>query len=87
MELQPERFAMTRTLAISDNLHTQLETAAREQGFRGIEQLLEAWQERYSELRRRREVVDRINARRARLFASHGEMPDSTELIREDRGR
>ncbi len=78
---------MTQTLAISDTLYAQLEAAARERGCHGIEQLLEAWQERERELRQRRQVVDQINARRARLFASYGEMPDSTELIREDRSR
>jgi hypothetical protein len=39
------------------------------------------------ELRRRREVGRRIEALRQRIFAEQGEMPDSIELIREDRAR
>lgn len=39
------------------------------------------------ELRRRAEVVRRIDENRERLFLKYGTMPDSTELIREDRDR
>lgn len=38
-------------------------------------------------LSRRQEVVQRIDALWERLFAKYGEMPDSVELIREDRAR
>lgn len=52
-----------------------------------IEQLLEEWEQRYSEIRRRHEAVREIHELRERIFAKHGVMPDSTELIREDRER
>lgn len=39
------------------------------------------------ELERRREVGRRIEALRRRIFVEQGEMPDSADLIREDRAR
>lgn len=38
-------------------------------------------------LSQRREAVGRIDALREQLFAKYGEMPDSVELLREDRAR
>jgi len=82
---------MSQTLVISDTLYTQLQTTARARGLDSIEELLrqlvEMWQSRVSELRRRQEVVHRIDALRERLFAKYGEMTDSVELIRADRER
>jgi hypothetical protein len=49
--------------------------------------LLEEWEERESEIRRRHKVVGEIRELRERIRAKYGEMPDSTELIREDRER
>ena len=78
---------MSRTLRISDDLYVQLEATVQMRGLSSIEQLLEEWQSREAGLLRRREAVRKIDALRERLFATYGEMPDSVELIREDRTR
>jgi metal-responsive CopG/Arc/MetJ family transcriptional regulator len=82
---------MSQTLTIPDTLYAQLENTARTRGLSSVEeliqQLFEAWQFRVDELRRRQEVVSRIDALRERLFATYGEMADSVELIRADRAR
>ena len=78
---------MSQTLTISDTLYTRLEQAARERGFASIEQLLETWQAFDAERQRRRHIVQRIDQIRERMFTTYGEMPDSVELLREDRAR
>ncbi|MFQ6115589.1 MAG: ribbon-helix-helix protein, CopG family [bacterium] len=82
---------MSQTLIISDTLYARLEATARARGLSSIEelieQLIEMWQSGVDELRRRQEVVGRIDALRKRLFATYGEMMDSVELIRADRER
>jgi hypothetical protein len=78
---------MSQTLTISDMLYTRLEQAAREHGFASIEQLLETWQAFDVERQRRQQIVRRIDQVREQLFTSYGEMPDSVELLREDRAR
>ncbi len=78
---------MSQTLTIPDVLYLQLETTARMRGLKSIEQLLELWQSRENERHQRQETVRRIDALRERIFATYGEMPDSTALIREDRER
>lgn len=78
---------MSQTLSISDELFAKLEVAARQRGLPGVEQLLEEWQTNEENCSQRVEAVKRIDALRARLFASYGEMPDSAALIREDRER
>jgi len=78
---------MSQTLTISDQLHTELEAAARARGFDSIERLLEYYRANDEELRRRQEAVHRIDEIRHRIYDIHGEMPDSVDLIREDRGR
>jgi hypothetical protein len=77
---------MSQKLTISDALYMRLEAEAQLRGL-SIEQLLEEWERKESELSRRREAVREINALREQLFAKYGEMPDSAELIREDRER
>ena len=84
---------MSQTLTIPDDLYARLEESARRRGMT-IEEMLSAWpiggQDsgiEDAELRRRREAVARIDATRAALAARYGEMPDSTDLIREDRAR
>jgi hypothetical protein len=64
-----------------------LAAAARERGLANVEQLLEQWQADEEERSQRRRVVAEIDALRERLAATYGEMPDSAELIREDRER
>ena len=78
---------MSHTLTIPDALYAQLETTALSHGLESVEQLLEVWQSKENEIRRRRETIRRIDALRERLFAAYGEMPDSVALIREDRER
>ncbi len=82
---------MSRTLTISDELYERLDAKARRQRV-SIEDLLLSWQgpeedDVAMELRRRRSAVARIEATRAELAARYGEMPDSVEIIREDRAR
>jgi len=76
---------MSRILKISDELYACLEAEARLRGFDSIEQLLEQWQA--PENFQRKEVVRQIDDLRERLFVKYGEMPDSVELLREDRAR
>jgi predicted ATP-binding protein involved in virulence len=75
-----------QTLTISESLYNRLAAVAQLREV-GIEQLLEEWERRYSEIRRHHEAVREINELRERIFAKHGVMPDSTKLIREDRER
>jgi len=82
---------MSRTITVSDELYARLEEAARRRGVIGVEQLLENVADPPApdadELRRRGEVVAAIDAHRAEMLQKYGVMPDSTELIREDRER
>jgi len=78
---------MGRTVTISDDLYEKLTMAMQERGLQSIEQLLELWQADEAERQRRQEVVRTIDALRDRLYAQYGKMPDSVELIREDRVR
>ena len=78
---------MSRTLTISDELYARLETEARLRGLGSVERLLEALGQNENDLARREETVRRIDDLRGRLYAQHGELPDSTDLIREDRAR
>ncbi len=75
-----------QTLTISNALYGRLQAEAQLRGV-SIEQLIETWEERESEILRRHKVVSEIRELRERIRAKHGEMPDSTELIREDRER
>jgi hypothetical protein len=78
---------MSRTLTISDELYARLAAEARERGLTGVEELLEQWQTTESSLLPRKEVVRGIDYLRNRLLAKYGEMPDSVELLRQDRAR
>ncbi len=77
---------MSQTLTISDALFRKLQEEARRRGLDGVESILNDLLDQ-DELRRRREAVHRIDEIRGRIFAEHGEMPDSIDLIREDRAR
>lgn len=82
---------MYQTLNLSERLYQQLEATARSGGFDSIEdfiqKLIEVWQARVEELRRRQEQVRRIDALREQFAAKYGTMNDSVELIRADRER
>jgi hypothetical protein len=75
---------MNQTLTISESLYGRLEAEARLRGV-SIEQLLEEWERRESEIKRRQEAGQRVNEIFERMSAKYGVMPDSVELIREDR--
>jgi hypothetical protein len=78
---------MGKTLNISDDLYDRLDQAARQRGLKNVEQLLETWQSYQGDLHKRQKVVERIDALRERFFSTYGQMPDSVDLICEDRGR
>jgi hypothetical protein len=78
---------MSRTIKISDELYAKLEAEAQMRGLNSVEQLLEQFQTPETESLRRKEVVRQIDDLRDRLFAKYGQMPDSVELLREDRAR
>ena len=74
---------MSVTLTISEKTYEKLKTVANRKGFEDIEKFLDEWEE--LELANRREVVDRIIEFQNKMGEKYGVMPDSTELIREDR--
>jgi len=87
---------MNQTLTISENLYGRLQTGAQLHGLsveQLIEQLFEEWERKDAELKRRKdaelkrreEAVDRVNEIYERMRAKYGQMPDSVELLREDR--
>lgn len=78
---------MSQTLTISDTLYAKLETTVDRLGLSSIEHLLEIWQQNEDERFRRQSAVRHIDLLRENLFTRYGQMPDSVDLIREDRGR
>lgn len=78
---------MSRTLTISDELYDRLKAEAQARGLASIELLLEERQRNEANSDQRADVVRRIDELRESLFAKYGQMPDSTELLREDRAR
>jgi len=78
---------MNHTISLSDPLYAWLQEEARKRGLNSIEELLESWKADDREQRQRRELVGRIKAFQQELRAKYGELPDSAELIREDRER
>lgn len=77
---------MSRTLTISDELYARLEKEAQMRGL-SIERLIEEWERNEANLLQRKDVVREIDTLRERLFFKYGEMPDSSDLVREDRAR
>jgi hypothetical protein len=75
-----------QTLTISVELYERLVAEAQLRGIT-IEQLLEEWERKDSEIRRRQEAGQRADEIFERMAAKYGMMPDSAELIREDRER
>jgi hypothetical protein len=78
---------MSRTLTISDELYERLEGEARSRGLDSVERLLEAVSGNELDRDTRAAAVNNIDELRARLSAKYGEMPDSTEMLVEDRAR
>ena len=78
---------MSQALRISDELYTKLARAAANDGVPSIEILLENWNCRAEEIKRRTDAVKQIDAVRTHLQQIYGEMPDSVPLLHEDRAR
>lgn len=78
---------MSRTLTISDELYERLESEARKRGVKTVEELLDRFESVETDIAVRENVVRQIDLLRERLFARYGQMPDSVELVREDRSR
>jgi len=78
---------MSQMLEISDSLYMRLQTETRRRGLDKIEELLELWHPDIDDLNDRQQIVHRIDALRKQLCTRYGLMPDSTDLIREDRER
>jgi hypothetical protein len=78
---------MSRTLTISDEAYERLEAEARSRGLTTVEELLDGLQIPQADLARRERVVREIDHLREGLFARYGQMPDSVDLLREDRAR
>ena len=86
---------MSRTITVPDHVYDRLEAEARARGLKSIEQLLEQLPLARAEcdpltdeeLKRRHEVVARTVALQEELSRKYGMMPDSVDLIREDRER
>jgi len=78
---------MRRTLTISDELYSRLEAEAHRRGLKSVEELLDRIQIPEAELARREDVVREIDHLHERLLATYGQMPDSVDLLREDRAR
>ena len=78
---------MSRTLTIPDELYERLEAEARARGLDSVERLLDEFGRNGIDLHQRSATVSGIDSTRERLHAKYGEMPDSVELVREDRAR
>lgn len=78
---------MSRTLHISDELYKRLEANARERGFANVERMLEDQGGNGFDAQQRQDAVRGIDDLRKLLASKYGEMPDSTDSIRNDRAR
>ena len=80
---------MSRTITIADDLYERLDAAARARGL-SIDQLLRSWPADDQAAARQNhgaDALERVAVLVDELSRRYGEMPDSTELIREDRAR
>jgi len=76
---------MSVTLTVSEETYLKLQNIARHNGFEDVGNFLDHWED--SEISNRAEVVDDIRKFREQMKEKYGVMPDSTEIIREDRMR
>ncbi|MBA3784780.1 MAG: hypothetical protein H0X15_04460 [Acidobacteria bacterium] len=76
---------MSVTLTISEETYQKLKNIAQSRGFEDVGKFLDEWEE--LELANRREVVDGILKFHKKMKEKYGVMPDSTEILREDRMR
>jgi quinol monooxygenase YgiN len=83
---------MSVNINVSDETYNKLKISAQIRGKKNVEHLLEEWEdeqtvERQNELKRRKEAGKEIRKLQKKMHEKYGVMPDSTELIREDRNR
>lgn len=84
---------MSKTLTVSDKTYKLLKYLARKREMKSVEEFLEGFfkgleaGEREKELESRHEQVERIKAFQRKMAEKYGVMPDSVDLIREDRNR
>ena len=87
---------MSVTINIPEKIYKSLEHQAQKLELESVEQLLEELTEQFEEvesveredkLAKRHQIVDGIAAFRKRMKEKYGVMPDSTEILREDRMR
>ena len=76
---------MSVTLTVSEKTYQKLENVARRKGFEDVGKFLDEWEN--IELANRHEVVDKIIEFQTRMGEKYGVMPDSAELVRENRER
>jgi len=76
---------MSVTITVSEKTYQRLQSIAYNKGFENIENFLDQWEE--PEASNRREVVDEILKFHEKMKEKYGIMPDSTEILREDRMR
>jgi len=76
---------MSVTITISDEAFQKLQNIAQSKGFEDVEKFLDGWEE--LETANRREVVNGILEFHEKMKEKYGVMPDSTEILREDRMR
>jgi hypothetical protein len=78
---------MGHTITIPDDIYDRLDMEARAKGL-SIEQLLRSWWTGgVASPGANREAFARVAALGDELSARYGKMPDSTDLVREDRAR
>lgn len=95
---------MRRTLTISDELYTRLQSETHNRAFESVEELFDQidienlkniaelaasvlMSVRRDAFARRNDTVRKIDELHQRLLARYGQMPDSVDLLREDRAR
>ncbi len=83
---------MSVTITVSEETYHKLKASAQIRGKKSVENLLEEWEdeqavERQNELRRRKQVGKEIREFQKKMEDKYGIMPDSAELVREDRER
>jgi predicted CopG family antitoxin len=81
---------MSKTLTVSEETYKNLDALAKLRGFKSIEQFLEKDKllfERRTELERRQKLGEEMKKLREKILRENGVMPNSVDLIREDRER
>ena len=80
---------MSVTITISNETYQSLEDLAQLRGKQSVEQLLEDFKsvERQKESEKRREIGKSIRDFQKRMSEKYGVMPNSADLVSEDRAR